>query len=149
MGKHRRVDSLQGATSTGAGRSEKTRGHGEIGLFVVAENIDPGQDTLRVVVEFSVEGIHFAQSIRRQTAEDALELTQDDLEQSDNNASVYVGHIADHNLHAEHIRANITGYDDVSADELTVDAYVFIGGWTGRGKSYKEREDTPEGQLGR
>lgn len=149
MAKHRRVDSIQGATGAETGRSEKTRGHQAIGLFVVAENLDATNDTLEVEVTFSPDDEHFAQLTRRQTSEDALMLTAEDFEESPDGSGEYAAFIAHHNVPAEYVRAEITSFTDSADGNLSVDAYVFIGGWTGRGKSYQEREDTPHHQLGR
>jgi len=149
MAKHRRVDSIVGATSTGAGSAQKTRGHTKQALLVVAENFDPGQDTLEVQGEVSADDTFFSPIDSAAPAVDnCLQLVTADLYQSDT-AGTYVGYIQHNDTPAEHIRANVTSYGDVSAGELTVAAYIFIGGWSGRGKSFNEREDTPTGQLGR
>lgn len=149
MAKHRRVDSVQSATGTTVGDSEKTRGHLAFGLLVVAENLDTTNDTLSVVAKFSADDEHYAQAIRRQTEVDALEVTVDDFEESPSGSGTYAAFIPNHNLPAEYVRAEITEFTDAADSDLSVDASIFIGGWSGRGKAYNEREDTPTGQLGR
>jgi len=149
MAKHRRVDSLVGVTATGAGSSEKTRGHTKHALLVIAENFDPGQDTLEVQGEVSADDTYFAPIDSAAPAVDnCLQIVTGDLTETDETGT-FAAYIQHNDTPAEHIRANVTSYDSVSAGALTVTAYIFIGGWGGRGKSFKEREDTPTGQLGR
>jgi len=149
MAKHRRVDSIVGATSTGAGDDEKTRGHTKHGLWVQAQNLDPANDTLEVRGEVSPDGDVFAPVDSGAPAQDnVLSLTASDLYDTED-PDVMAGYIQHNDTPAEHIRANVTSFTDDAGSDLSVTAYVFIGGWTGRGKSFNERQDTPEHQLGR
>jgi len=149
MGKHRRIDSIQNATGAEAGSHEKTRGHTKCGLWVTAENIDPPNDNLQVRVEVSPDGDRFSPIDSGAPAvTNVLVLSDADLYETDE-AGVYVGYISHDDIPAEYIRANITDFADSSGGDLTVTAYLFISGWTGRGKSFKEREDLPKGELGR
>lgn len=138
MAKHRRIDSHDNAGSTGPGTAEKTRGHAQIALWVEADGLDPETDQLEVRVEGSPDDTHYAPLDRGAPAvDDTLFLDESDLVESDEEAGVYVGYIASHQLPVEYVRANIVTH----SGGFDVTTHVFIGGWGGRGKSFKERED--------
>lgn len=146
MAKHRRFTSHDAETQTGPGRSEKTRGHPQFGLWVEVEGIDPAADSLEVRVEVSPDDEHYAPiHVGAPEVNDAMLLTQDDLVQSDADGTVYVGYLRAHNNPVEYARVNVVTNDGAHP----VTTHLFIGGWSGRGKSFNEREDTPHGQLGR
>lgn len=146
MAKHHRFTSHDAVTGTGPGVAQKTRGHQQHGLWVEAEGIDPANDTLEIRLEVSPDDVHYAQIDSGAPAvEDVIFLDQTDLEESDDTAGVYVGYIQGHNIPVEYVRANIAS----NSAGATVTTYVFLCGWTGRGKSFDDREDTPTGQLGR
>jgi len=145
MAKGRRFTSHEGATSTGAGASTKTAGHTTLGLWVEATGLDPGNDTLEVRVEGSANNDHFAPLNRAApSVDDALFITDSDFVQSDSDSNVYVGYIVLNNIAIEYVRANIMAYTDSDAESgIDVTTYLFTGGWSGEGKSYNARNDTP------
>lgn len=144
MAKHKRFTSLQDVQSAQAGASRKTAGHLALGLWVVANNLDPANDTVKVRGEVSPNDTHYHPvDIGTTQNDDVLSVTTADFVQSDADNSVYVAYIQAHNVPVEHLRANLTSYTDSSTEnDLSVTAYLFLGGWAGRGKSYNERTDT-------
>lgn len=145
MAKHKRFTSIENAQSAVPGDGTKTAGHDEIGLFVIAENLDPQNDTLEMTGHVSAEDEHYATvDIGATKKENVLDITADDFRQSDADDTVYVAYRAAHNIPTEYVRAVIDSFTDASGDgDLSVTAYIFMSGWTGRGKSYNERTDTP------
>lgn len=144
MAKGRRFTSLDAATATGAGSSTKTRGHDELGFFVEANNLDDTNDTVDITLEVSADDNHFTTVDIGTTGEtDVFSLTVSDFEQSDSDNSIWTAYIAGHNVPVEYVRANLTSYTDDSGSDLEITAYIFTGGWTGRGKSYNESENVP------
>lgn len=144
MAKGRRFQSHSGATSATDGSQQKTRLHTTIGLYVETTNLDTGADTLNITLKGSKDGTHWTTIDRGAPAvDDVYELTASDFEQSDADNSVHVAYIVANNIAIEHVKAEITSFSDNSGGDLSVDSYVYLGGWTGRGKSYNEREGTP------
>lgn len=146
MAKHRRFTSHDGATESGAGDAQKTRGHPQHGLWVEADGIDPESDTLAVRIEGSPEDVHYAPiDSGAPEVDDVLFIDESDLVQSDADGDVYVAYVAQHNHPIEYVRANIVDH----SGGFDVTTHVYIGGWSGSGKSYAEREDVPDHALGR
>lgn len=144
MAKGRRITSHDEASSAGPGEAQKTRQQTTIGLWVEAHNFDETNDTLEVRVEGSPEDTHYAPIDRAAPdVEDALLVTGSELTQSDADSSVYVAYKVLNNVALEFVRANIASFTDSAGGDLEVTTYIFIGGWTGRGKSFNEREDIP------
>lgn len=144
MAKGRRFTSHDGVTSAGAGDSQQSRQHTTIGLWVEATNLDSASDTLEVRVEASPDDTHYAPIDSAAPAvTDALSYTAGDLTQSAADNSVYVGYKVLNNVSVEYVRSNITSFTDDAGGDLEVTTYIFIGGWTGSGKSFAEREDIP------
>lgn len=122
--------SHDGASGTGPGVEQSTKGHTEIGLYVEAyDGFDPGTDTLEVRVEGTVtyEGEtdpqDFAQ-LDRLTEDDVLNLTEGDLTESDDNSGRYVGYIGGLGFAVEIVRANIVAYSGT----FDVDTTVLVNG---------------------
>lgn len=144
MAKHKRFTSLENAQSAGPGNGTKTAGHDEIGLFVIAQNFDPANDSLTVTAEVSADDQHYASVDIGTTGQtEIMRMSGDDWEQSMTDDTVYVGYRAGHNIPVEYVRARIVDFTDAADNDLSVTAYVFMGGWSGRGKAYNERTDTP------
>lgn len=143
MGKHKRFTSLENATSTGPGESRKTAGHPQLGLYVVAEGLDPTNDTLEVRGEVSHNNEDFTHvNIGISQNDDVLKVSTQDFVESDVNSGVYTAYRQAHNVPVEYLRANIISYQDNDATaDIAVTAYLYVTGWTGAGKSYNERTD--------
>lgn len=144
MAKGRRFTSHDAVSTAGTGISRKTRQHTVIGLWVEATNFDPTNDSLTVRAEVSPDDTHYSPINHGAPAiDDALSISGSDLVESDQDASVHVAYKVLSNVSVEHVRANITTFTDNAGGDLSVTTYIYLGGWTGRGKSFNEREDTP------
>lgn len=137
--------SHDGATGTGPGREQATKGHDQLGLFVEAYNgFDPANDTLDVRVEGTVtyEGDTVPEDfapIDRGAPEvdDSVSLTENELKESDENAGRYVGYVGANSFPIEIVRANVVTH----SGDFDVDTTVIVNG-TGQA-SY--RFSTPDG----
>ena len=144
MAKGKRFQSIAEATSAVSGDGTKTAGHPFIGLFVVANNLDTANDTLSVKGEVSIDDSHYTSINVGTTGQtDTLSLSASDFEQSDSDSTVYTAFKSVHSVPVEYVRANIDDFVDNADSDLSVDVYLFLGGWTAPGKSYNERTDTP------
>lgn len=114
--------SIDQSSSTGPGRSVRSKGHPNILLFVIARNLDSANDTLTVEVEHSPDG---------DTWDSILSLSQSDIEGG--TATVFESDVP-----VDEVRAHITEFNDASGDDLSVDAFVQAGGSSG--SAYKFRE---------
>lgn len=141
MGKHKRFQSHDGATSSGPGFSTKTAGHQHLGILVVADGIDPAVDTLTVRLQVSHNGTDFGQVKFGTTGKTSTPtVTESDLIESDQTGDRYIGYVQGHNIPIEHIRANITELGN-NENDFSVDTYLYLTGWSGDGMSYNERTD--------
>lgn len=131
--------SHQGATTTGPGRNQQTKGHNDIGFYVKVYNgFDPGTDTLEVRVEGSHTSEHYAPIDRGAPAvEDALFVNGTDLVQSDEDSTVYITYIGVNSFAVSDLRANIVSH----SGGFEVDTVVFVNG----GPQGARRYSTPDG----
>jgi len=124
---------LSDANSEGPGESVKTRAHPQYAVFLTVEGIDPAVDTLEFRLEASPDDTHYAPiDSAAPDIDDLFFLDQSNLTQSEADANVYVAHLSQHNQLIEYVRPNIVTYDGT----FTVDADLYLSGWTQRGASF-------------
>lgn len=131
MSQPRRFRSHDNATGTGPGDVLTTRAHPQFGIFIQADGIDPGADTLELTLEVSPdEEVWAPVDNPAPNVQDVFGITQDDLIESAN--GVYTKYTSHHNIPIEYVRTNITGHS--GGFEVTTDLY--LSGWTQRGASF-------------
>lgn len=147
MTRQHKCRSINDATGATNGTDFESRGHNSIGLFVIAENLDSGNDTLEVVVDAAHEAE--ADGNERQYAGPALQsgtgpgktqrlgLDETDLADPDGDGT-YTGFVYGHGVPAEHFRARIVSFSDSADADLTVSAWLYFGNWNGPGREFRE-----------
>ena len=119
-----RPQAVQSVTDAGAattGTHTETGGRNTLGLWVLAENLDPETDEITVVLEGSFDGDHWT-SLRMPFPDDNIpvEVDQDDFEDPDNtgtHAAINVGR----GVTADLCRARVV---DHPGGDVSVDAWV-------------------------
>lgn len=133
MSQPTRWKSHDAATSAGAGESERTKAHDKLGFWVLANGIDPANDTLEVRLEASADDTHYAPIDRgAPNVDDVFYVTAADLTQSDADSTVYVEYVGGNSFPVEYIRANIVTH----SGGFEVTTIPFLQGWTSRGVAY-------------
>lgn len=125
MSRPGKKQSHDGATSAGAGEAHFTRAHTAIGVFVVARNLDPSNDTLTVSLEggFEYDGVnHFGPIYNGSSAK---KISASDFT-DDNGDGTYEMLLWASNVPAEKARARITEFTDAANGDLEVDTYVLL-----------------------
>lgn len=115
--------SHDGATGTGAGESHFTRSHTSLGVFAVARNLDPTNDSLTVSLEggFKYGGNDYFSPIYTGGSDkkaSETEFTDDDGD------GTYTMFLWASNVPAERVRARITEFTDDAGSDLEVDTFV-------------------------
>ena len=132
MSQPRRFRSHDSAVEEGPGTEHKTRAHGQYGMFVQVEGIDPEVDELEMTLEVSPNNQVWAPVNNPAPANDNIfEVTQDDLVESED--GVYAFYTSHHNVPIEYVRSSIITH--TGGFEVTVDLY--LSGWTQRGASFE------------
>ena len=131
--------SNDGATATGAGESHFTRAHTAVGVFVVAEGLDPGNDTLEVQLEGGFnygDNTYFTPLFRKDNS--VVQVADGEMTDRDGDGT-YTGFVWESNVPVEQIRARITSYTDNAGGDLSVDTYVLMSNnASGGGHSFEE-----------
>jgi len=131
--------SNDGATATGAGESHFTRAHTAVGVFVVAQNLDPGNDTLEVSLEggFGYGGTNYFTPLLRKD-NSVVQVSDSEMTDKDGDGT-YTGFVWESNVPVEQIRARIDTFTDSAGGDLTVDTYVLMSNnASGGGHSFEE-----------
>ncbi|MFK8213257.1 hypothetical protein [Haloferax volcanii] len=97
---------------TASGEVHRQQGYPNVSLVVVASNLDAANDALTVVLEHSARGEKW---------ESLASIGESDFDGE-------VGSIRLSGVALEYLRASITSFDDVSGDDLSVDAYLLLNG---------------------
>lgn len=124
-----RAQSHEAATSASVGESHESKGHNSIGLFVVARNLDPNNDTLDVRVEAAPtdDQSEWATIDTKQggggSKTTRLIMSVNDLEDTAGDGT-YVGFLYAHGIPTQYLRVNITNFTDSSGGDLEVDTYI-------------------------
>lgn len=130
--------SLDGATSATAGAQVETGGRITASLFVVAENLDPANDTLEVELNASMDGNNWDGVSRLQTAEgEGSNLIASDFTNKDGDGA-HAAFVSVHGVAARYLRADIAEYTDSSAGDLSVTAWVGVTSNSKTPKDYRE-----------
>ena len=137
--------SHEGATGTGPGEEQSTKGHDQIGLLVEAYGgFDPSTDDLSVRAEGTVvydgetNPQDFAQIDRgAPDVDNAVSVDQTEFEESDENSGRYVAYVGANSFAIEILRANITTH----SGGFEVDTSLLVNG---SGQS-AYRFSTPDG----
>ena len=147
MPRQHKCRTINDATGTTEGSDFESRGHNSVGLFVIAENLDPNNDTLTVVVDAAHEAE--ADGEGRQYGGPALQvgtgpggtqefgLNETDLADPDGDGT-YTGFVYAHGIPAEHFRARISEFTDAADADLNVRAWLYFGNWNGPGREFRE-----------
>jgi hypothetical protein len=130
-----RAQTLSGATSPGTGEKVETKGHNSLGLFVVADSLDTGSDTLEVRLEVQVADEW--SPVRDSSGTIVVSLSASDFEDPDGNGTFAAFEYA-HGVPAEFARANATSLSDSAGGDLSVDAYVMGANWNGPGREFRD-----------
>jgi len=140
MSQPRRFRSHDSAVEEGPGRVEKTRAHGQFGMFVQVEDFDPEADEFEMTLEVSPNKEVWAPVANPAPADDDIfNVTADDLVDSglltsdDNDDGVFGFYTSHHNVPIEYVRSSIITH--TGGFEVTVDLY--LSGWTQRGASFE------------
>lgn len=138
-----RKKSHDAVSSAGAGEVHETKAHNSLGIFVVARNLDTGNDTLDVRVEASPTntGSEWATIDTKQggggSKTTRLSVDVNDFEDTDGDGT-YVAFLYAHGVPVEYVRANITTFTDAAGSDLEVDSYIVAANNTsGRGHSFE------------
>lgn len=125
MSRPGKKQSHDGATTTGPGDGHYTRAHTAIGVFVVARNLDPANDTLTVALEcgFEYEGTDHYGLVFNGTSSKQIE--DSDFQDVDGDGN-YEMLLWGSNIPAEKARANITEFTDSAGGDLEVDTYILL-----------------------
>lgn len=144
--------SHDGATTTGAGDAQSTKGHDDLALFVEAYNgFDPSNDTLEVLVEGTVDyGANSPEDFAPINSSlpggghtlgggtgDNVSVISDDFVESDENSGRYVAYLGSNSFAVEILRANILSH----SGGFDVDSTILVNG---SGEA-AYRYSTPEG----
>lgn len=133
--------SLHEAAAAADGDSLRTLGHKEIGLFVVAQNLDSANDTLAVRVEGAVRTENGKVWAPMGDSED---ITADGF--SDRGEGVFAAYTKYRGLAINEVRAAVTDFSDGSGDgDLSVDAFILLNGDAGAAaQSYEQDNEYAE-----
>ena len=132
MSQPRRFRSHDSAVEEGPGTEHKTRAHGQYGMFVQVEGIDPEADELEMTLEVSPNKEVWAPVDNPAPPDDDIfNITQNDL--VENESGVYGFYTSHHNVPIEYVRSSIITH--TGGFEVTVDLY--LSGWTQRGASFE------------
>lgn len=127
------------ATSAGVGEQHESKGHNSIGLFVVARNLDPANDTVEARIEGSPTGNdgEWALIETRQggSVTTRLSLTTNVFDDPEGDGT-YVGYIYAHGVPVEYLRVNLTSFTDSANSDLEVDTYIVGANNGGSGHSF-------------
>jgi len=127
--------SIDGASADTQGEGFAAKGHTSHGLFVVANGLDTGTDTLEVRLE--MEGPKGEWSpVRDKDGTLVGTLSVSDFTDADGDGTTYNAMLYIHNVPAPRIRANITSFTDSSGSNLSVDAYVLAANNAGTGHGF-------------
>jgi len=147
MPRQHKCRTINDATGTTAGSDFESRGHNSVGMFVIAENLDPSNDTLTVVIDAAHEadadgegrqyGGPILQSGTGPGSTHKLGLDESDLSDSDGDGT-YSGFVFAHGIPAEHFRGRITDFEDNAGSDLNVRAWLYFGNWNGPGREFRE-----------
>lgn len=144
MPRQHKCRSINEATGTTQGEVFQSRGHNSIGLFVIARNLDPANDTVEVKLEASHTDENMASyehgAVRRPGGVGASEeVGIDESEVSDvDGDGTYSGFVYAHGVPAEHFAATLTSFTDNAGADLEVDAWLYFGNWSGPGREFRE-----------
>jgi len=136
--------SVDSATSTVHGEVFESRGHNSVGLFVVARNLDPANDTVEVVLEASHTDESMSSyehgAVRRPGApggSNVVGINASELSGRHGDGT-YSGFAYAHGVPAEHFSAHITSFTDNANGDLEVDVWLYFGNWNGPGREFRE-----------
>lgn len=145
MARQRKVRSINSATSAGAGESYSSGGHNSVGLFVIARNLDPNNDTLEVVLDAEHQseetGTEVGGPVRAPGGgpgnSTPVGITEGAMVDEEGDGA-YAGFLFVHGVPAEFFRARISDYADSAGGDLEVDAWVYFGNWSGSANEFRE-----------
>jgi len=147
MPRQHKCRTINDATGAEVGTDFESRGHNSIGLFVIAEGLDPGSDTLTLVVDAAHEaeadgadrqyGGPIVQAGSGPGNTQRIGLDETDFVDSDGDGT-YAAFVYAHGIPAEHFRARITEFTDSAGSDLTVSAWLYFGNWNGPGREFRE-----------
>jgi hypothetical protein len=126
MGKPVSFQSLDAASSATTGESTQSLGHYHPTLLVVAENLDPANDTLQVDLEGAPGGKQawaFAGGVQADKHIDASDFSQDPTSGNMTASVTLTG------TYFPHLRARIKSFTDDANGDLSVDAYILASAW--------------------
>lgn len=131
MSRPQKKQSHDGATATGTGEVHWSRAHTAVGVFVVARNLAPSNDTLTVKLDGGFEGVEptgntgmdYLAPVNDGSGD--LSISASDLVDS-GDGSTYYGFVWASNVPAEKVRARISEFSDAANGDLSVDTYVLL-----------------------
>lgn len=133
--------SHSGATSAAAGTGHGLKGHINVGLWVVASNLDTANDTLDVRLEAGTEDDKAGDSewavIRDPSGTAIGSLSVADFDDIDGDGT-YTAFLKIRSVTTPRLRANITSFTDAAGSDLTVDTYVTGAGNSDTGFGYEK-----------
>jgi len=144
MPRQHKCRSVNAATGTTNGDTFESRGHNSVGLFVIARNLVPANDTLEVVLDavHTAEGLTGEEKgpVRRSGTvggSDRVGVDQTEMSDPDGNGT-YSGFVFVHGVPAEHFAARVSSFSDAANGDLEVDAWIYFGNWNGPGREFRE-----------
>lgn len=146
MARPHKCRSINDATEATIGDAFESRGHNSVGLFVIAENLEPNNDSVTVVVDAghdsdSDDQVEFA-GPARQVGSGPGNTQQFGIDESDmsdpDGDETYSVFIYAHGMPLEFARARLSDYTDDSGSDLSVTAWLYFGNWNGPGREFRE-----------
>lgn len=125
--------SLDGVSAATAGDHTAMKGHFHTTLFVVAENLDPANDTLEVALEGSPDEVHWTDFA---DATSSKHLNESDFDQ-DPTSGVYTASVSISGAYHDFARARVVNFIDSASGDLTITAFVMSAGRDSSGQQGK------------
>lgn len=138
MSRPRQNKSVDAQSGTGAGSSLQVGGRVTVHLFVVARNLDTGNDTLKVDLEVSMDdGSNWAKLRDDQGNKVGnVAVSNSDFNDPESDGT-FAAHVNVHGVSVDQLRANVTSFTDSGGSDLEVDAYVGATANSDVGKGYR------------
>lgn len=114
--------SLDGVSTAQVGRVLQTGDRVNLLIFAIAENLDPGDDSIELDLEISQDGEHWAKA-RDASGTHIMRVTEAEFDDPDGSGD-YAAYLRFEETASDAIRANLVSIDDNQGDDLALTVYV-------------------------